>query len=402
MVQPLIIVIYLSFISLGLPDSMLGSAWPLMHQSLHVSVASAGIISIIITAGTIVSSLMSNWLTSRLAPGKVTAISVCLTAVALFGFSISPSLVVLCFFAIPYGLGAGAVDAALNNYVALHYSSRHMSWLHCMWGIGASVGPFIMGLATTGNLQWQGGYRIVSIIQAVIAVIIIVSLPLWAKGRVQKTVEQSLQSEQSPEIEQSSERVTLTSAIRLPGASAMLLVFLLYCGIEGTGELWAGSYFSMGRGVSATTVAMWATMFPIGITVGRAVSGFIAGKLKDSVLVIAGSAIILVGVVVIAIPFTPSWVGLVGVMIAGLGCAPIYPSAIHMTPERFGEKNSQAMIGLQMACAYVGSLAIPPLYGLVGSGKPLLFFPLFMGVMAVIMAVIFLRLTHRAPADLVR
>jgi fucose permease len=271
-----------------------------------------------------------------------------------------------------------------------------------------------MGLATTGNLSWEGGYRIVSIIQAVIAVIIIVSLPMWAKREVQVPQAQAARAEDAGVPDGSAaaevagveaeapkqERVTLASAIRLPGAFAMIIVFFLYCGIEGTGELWAGSYFSIGRGVAADVVAMWATMFPIGITVGRAINGFIAGRLKDSVLVIAGSAIILVGVAVIAIPSTPSWVGLGGVMVAGLGCAPIYPCAIHMTPERFGERNSQAMIGLQMACAYAGTLAIPPLYGLVGSSHPLLFFPIFIGVMAVLMLVIFAGLTRRLPARL--
>ena len=357
MFQLLLIIIYLSFISLGLPDSLLGAAWPTMYPQLAVLVSYAGIISLIIAAGTVVSSLQSDRLTRRFGTGRVTAFSVATTAVALFGFSVSSRFWQLCLWAIPYGLGAGSVDASLNNYVALHYKSKHMSWLHCMWGVGASAGPYIMGFVMTHGGSWNGGYRSIALVQIVLTAILFCSLPLW-KGRPQVTDDAGNQVEAKP--------LSLRQVLNIPGVKQVLVCFFCYCALEQTTGLWASSYLTLHKGVSPETAAGFASMFFLGITAGRALSGFLTMRLSDVQMVRLGQGLIGGGIVIMLLPLGAA-ASLAGFVIIGLGCAPVYPCIIHSTPAHFGADKSQAIIGIQMACAYVGTCLMPPLFGLIAN-----------------------------------
>ena len=357
MFQLLLIIIYLSFISLGLPDSLLGAAWPTMYPQLAVPVSYAGIISLIIAAGTVVSSLQSDRLTRRFGTGRVTAFSVATTAVALFGFSVSSRFWQLCLWAIPYGLGAGSVDASLNNYVALHYKSKHMSWLHCMWGVGASAGPYIMGFVMTHGGSWNGGYRSIALVQIVLTAILFCSLPLW-KGRPQVTDDAGNQVEAKP--------LSLRQVLNIPGVKQVLVCFFCYCALEQTTGLWASSYLTLHKGVSPETAAGFASMFFLGITAGRALSGFLTMRLSDVQMVRLGQGLIGGGIVIMLLPLGAA-ASLAGFVIIGLGCAPVYPCIIHSTPAHFGADKSQAIIGIQMACAYVGTCLMPPLFGLIAN-----------------------------------
>ena len=322
MVSLLLPIIYIAFISLGLPDSLLGSAWPTMYPELGVPVSCAGILSMIISLGTILSSLQSDRLTRTLGTGRVTAISVGMTAAALFGFSISTQFWMLCLWAIPYGLGAGSVDAALNNYVALHYRSRHMSWLHCMWGIGTMVSPMVMGAALTHGMHWTVGYRAIALFQVLLTVVLVVSLPLWKERRTENGTEET-----APQA------LSLRQVFALPGAREVMLCFFCYCALETTAGLWASSYLTLSRGVAAETAASFASLFYFGITAGRAACGFITMKFNDTQMIRMGQIILAVGVAALLIP-GPQALALAGLVLVGLGCAPIYPSIIHSTPDR--------------------------------------------------------------------
>ena len=385
MFQILLAIIYIAFISLGLPDAILGAAWPNMYTEFGVPLSYAGIISAIISAGTIVSSLQSDRLTLKLGTGKVTAISIAITAVALFGFSITGNFWVLCLWAIPYGLGAGSVDASLNNYVALHYESRHMSWLHCMWGIGAAAGPYIMGFALTRGMGWNSGYRIISIMQFVLTAILICSLPLW-KNRNNEPV---------TETGEKRKPLALRDVLRIPGAIEILISFFCYSAIEQTSGLWASSYLTLYKGMPAETAASFASMFYIGITIGRAASGFITMKLSDVQMIRLGQVLILSGIIILFIP-AGAYLSLAGLIIIGLGCAPIYPCIIHSTPAHFGQENSQAVIGVQMAFAYMGSLGMPPIFGLIANSISVALLPVFLIVILVLMVVMHEKLNKKA------
>ncbi len=374
MVHLLLAVIYLSFISLGLPDSLLGSAWPVMHAELGVPTSWAGIISVIISMGTVVSSLQSDRLTKRLGTGRVTAASVGLTAAALFGFSASGSFWGLCLWAIPYGLGAGSVDAALNNYVALHYASRHMSWLHCMWGLGAAIGPYIMGLALSGSAGWQMGYRYISLLQIVLTAVLAATLPLW---RVHQRAGGGAEQDARP--------LTLSQILRIPGAKEVMAAFFCYCALEQTAILWSSSYLHLHRGVPAETAAGYAGLFFLGITAGRALSGFLTMKLSDPQMIRLGQGLIALGALTLLLPLHES-AALAGLVLVGLGCAPIYPCIIHSTPGHFGADKSQAVIGVQMASAYVGTCLMPPLFGLVSEHLSPALFPLYLLAILAVMA----------------
>ena len=391
MVSLLLPVIYLAFISLGLPDSLLGSAWPVMYQELGTSVSSAGIISMIIAAGTIVSSLNSDRLNTRFGTGKITAVSVLTTAVALFGFSVSHSFLALCLWGIPYGLGAGSVDAALNNYVALHYKARHMSWLHCMWGVGASIGPYIMGYALSNKQGWSMGYRYISIFQIGLTAILIISLPLWKQFHKKEHVGQSASGSGN-----TLPVLTLKQIFQIPGAREILFAFFCYSAIEQTSSLWASSYLVLHLGYSSEKAAGFASLFFIGITVGRGISGFITFKLNDSQMIHLGEGIILLGVLAMLLPLGKT-VALAGLILIGLGCAPIYPSIIHSTPAHFGADKSQAIIGVQMAFAYIGTCLMPPLFGIIARSISITLFPAYLGLFLCIMFFMYetvIRKTH--------
>ncbi|WP_125707282.1 MFS transporter [Lacticaseibacillus porcinae] len=366
----LLAIIYIAFISLGLPDSLIGSGWPAMHTALQVPTSYAGIITMLISANTIISSLLSDRLTRKLGTGKVTAISVGTTALALFGFSFAPNFLWLCVFAIPYGLGAGAVDAALNNYVALHYKSRQMNWLHCFWGVGAAISPYVMSFALTHQLGWQSGYRIIGIVQVLLTIVLVFSLPLWLKRPKSET--------------EVAVKLSMGELFALPGVPQVLSAFLAYCALEATAGIWAASYLVQARGVSVPTAAKFAALFYMGITVGRFLSGFIADRLGDRRMVWLGSAILVIGIGLVLLPL-PVPVALSGLLIIGLGCAPIYPTIIHETPNNFGADKSQAVIGIQMAFAYVGSTFAPPLFGLLAGQLSIALYPVYLLIFTAIM-----------------
>lgn len=373
MTSILLVVIYISFISLGLPDSILGSAWPSMYGGLKVPVSYAGIISMIIAGGTIISSLLSDRLIRRLGTGVLTTVSVAMTAIALFGFSFSHSFWQLCLWAIPYGLGAGSVDAALNNFVALHYKSRHMSWLHCFWGIGATLGPYIMGLCLTRGLKWNSGYQTIGVIQIVLVICLVISLPLWnAKQESSGTETQKVKS------------LSLNETIKLPGAKAILIAFFCYCSLEATTGLWASSYMVLYKGINAETAAKWASLFYLGITAGRFVCGFVADKLGDKCMVRIGQAIIALGILLLLIP-AGNTLTLMGLILVGLGCAPIYPSMLHKTPDNFGADKSQSIMGIQMASAYLGTTFMPPVFGLIAEYISISLYPVYLIIFVVLM-----------------
>lgn len=382
----LIAIIYLAFISLGLPDSLLGSAWPVMRLELGASLSMGGIITMIISGGTILSSLASERITHKLGAGLTTAISVAMTAVALFGFSISDAFWQLCLWAIPYGLGAGAVDAALNNYVALHLAARHMSWLHCCWGLGASISPYIMQYCLTSDSRtWSDGYRIVSCIQIVLTLCIFLSLPLWKQKKNTTT------TDETPAVK---EPLGLKRALQIPGVPFMLCAFFGYCAMEATAMNWASSYLVEYHGLASEVAAGYGSLVYLGLTFGRFLNGFIADKVGDKRLIRLGSIILLCGIALIAIP-TGTWItAVIGLAITGFGCAPIYPCIIHSTPSNFGAENSQAIVGIQMASAYVGSTFCPPLFGFLAQHIAMGLYPIYLAIFGILMFVMSERLNR--------
>ena len=376
MISLLLAVIYAAFISLGLPDALLGSAWPIMHAQMEVPLSYAGIVTFTIATGTVVSSLMSDRLTLKLGAGRVTALSVGLTALALIGFSLSTEYWMLLVFAIPYGLGAGSVDAALNNYVALHYSSRHMSWLHCMWGVGASIGPSIMGWVLTANqTNWPMGYRIVGIIQIGLTLVILLSLPLW-KGR----------AAQAAADDKPVRPMSLKELVTLPGAKEVMVTFFCYCALESTAGLWASSFLTFHHGLDPETAAACASLYYIGITVGRGANGFIAERFSDTKLSRIGFLLMGLGAVILLVPLG-QYAAMAGLIILGVGSAPVYPCIIHATPIRFGREKSQAFIGVQMASAYTGSTLMPPIFGLIANHISVGLYPAYLALLLLMMAV---------------
>lgn len=385
MYQLLLAIIYLAFISLGLPDSLLGSAWPSMYGDLHVPVSYAGIISMIITGGTILSSLFSNKLIKKFGTGWVTAVSVAMTAAALMGFSFSGSFWQLCLWGIPYGLGAGSVDAGLNSFVALHYKSRHMSWLHCFWGVGATAGPYIMGLCLTNGLKWNSGYRVIGIIQLCLVAFLLLSLPLWKFKETFNGENAAVHNE-----------IGLKDTMKLPGAKPILMAFFCYCAVETTAGLWAGSFMVLSKGIEKETAAKWVALFYLGITIGRLLGGFITDRVGDKYMVRLGQGIILAGTLLLILPFGRT-LTLIGLIFVGLGCAPVYPCLLHETPQNFGVENSQAIMGMQMAFAYVGSTLMPPIFGFVAQSGNAGVYPFYLMIFVVLMFLMVERVNRIHP-----
>ena len=381
MASLLLALIYICFISLGLPDSLLGSAWPVMHEQIHVPVSYAGIISMAICVCTILSSLFSDRLLRKFGAGKVTAFSVALTALGLGGFSVSDSFWELILYSIPYGLGAGGVDAILNNYVALHYKAQHMSWLHCMWGVGASISPFIMSFALASVQKWSVGYFIVSAIQLLLFAAMLVSLPIWEKG-----------TKKDETTQEQPKSLTFREIFSIEGAVPCFFTFFCYCSLELTTSLWASSYLVQKWSFTPDAAAGFASMFYLGVTFGRFANGFLAMKLSDHFLIRMGIGLITVGIVLLFVPLHYVF-ALVGFVVIGLGCAPIYPCIIHMTPTVFGKDKSQAMIGIQMAFAYIGFLLMPPLFGVIAEHISISLLPVYQLVLLV-----FMFITHELVA----
>ena len=377
----LLFIIYLSFISLGLPDAVLGAAWPIIHEEFGVPISFSGSIYMLISCCTILSSLKSESLRLRFGTGKITAFSVLLTAVAIFGFSISPSLSVMLFFAIPYGLGAGSVDAALNHYVAVHYSGRSMNWLHCMWGIGAALGPYILGFVLQRGESWRSGYLVLSIIQATLTIVLFLSLGLWGK------------EEKKEKTEEKKTPMSFRQILSITGAKECLVSFFLYCAIEQTLGLWSGSFMVYSLKIEAKLAASFVALFYFGITFGRFLAGILAAQWQDEALILGGCGILFLGLVLLFCSMVPSQeVKLFGMelrqilvicalLLSGLGCAPIYPAIIHSTPRNFGAENTSALIGKQMAAAYIGSMSFPPFFGVLAKIFGTGLFPFFSTVL---------------------
>ena len=386
MINLLLAIIYLAFISLGLPDALLGSAWPTMSYDIGAQISWAGGISMVISAGTIASALLSDRMTKRFGAGKVTFVSVALTALALLGFSFAPNYIVLILLAIPYGLGAGGVDAALNNYVALHYESRHMSWLHCMWGIGASAGPYVMGFALSHGFGWSAGYQYIAIVQVILTVILFISLPLW-NNRKAHELSKSIQISK-----EYSKTLSFAEVLRIPGAKNILIMFFCYCAIEQTAGLWASSYMVLYGSVSHVVAAGWASLFYVGITAGRFISGFLTMRFNDETMIRLGQLVMILGILVLLLPL-PNHIALVaGFVIIGLGCAPIYPCVIHSTPHYFGADKSQAIVGMQMASAYIGSMLMPAIFGFIGQNVSMSLLPAYLIILLSIMSFMHIQL----------
>ncbi|MBO4414252.1 MAG: MFS transporter, partial [Clostridia bacterium] len=341
----LTIVIYVAFVSLGLPDSLLGSAWPVMHLELGAAVSVAGAVSMITSVCTIVSSLFSVRAVKKLGSSLLIALSVVMTSAAMVCFSLATAAWQLFLFAIPYGLGAGAIDSCLNNYVALHLSSRHMSWLHCCWGIGATLSPYIMGFCLGSEAGWRGGYRLVAVLQGVIAVAMFASVPLWIKS-------EKLAARGEPDGGQIV--LSIPKIFRIKGVTVFFLGFLCYCALETLPMVWAGTYFSMTHGIDSESAAFFASMFYIGLTASRMLSGFVSEKIGDRRLIRSGILTAISGTVLIALPVGSHVPAVIGFIVAGFGCGPVYPSIIHSTPSNFGREYSGSIIGVQMGFAYIG------------------------------------------------
>ncbi|NGZ74724.1 MFS transporter [Saccharibacillus alkalitolerans] len=389
-----LIVIYLAFISLGLPDSLLGSAWPVMRPDLGAPLEAAGMLAMIVAGGTIVSSLASGRLIAKLGTGMITMVSCLMTAAALLGFSFAPSVLWLALLAIPLGLGAGAVDAALNHYVATHYEAHHMSWLHCFWGVGATGGPLLMSYFIKEHDSWRAGYTAVAVVQFSLVIILLATLPMWKKVAALRTASRSLQSAADPAgpaaetlaapAGESAEEKPAKQPLRIPGVKMSMLAFLFYCGVETTVGLWGASYLVGARGVVAETAAWWISLYYGGITIGRLITGFITLKVSNRVLILAGQFISAAGALLLMLPL-PDVTVLVGFVLIGLGFAPVYPGLIHETPLRFGRANSAKLIGYQMAVAYTGTTFLPPLFGVLASWAGIGLFPIVTLLLVVFM-----------------
>ena len=348
----LLIVIFIDFIGLGIPDSLFGAAWPAINYDFGLPISAANAVTVTMTVCSIISSLMSAKLTERFSTSKIAAVSTALTAVGLFGFSISKNIYMMFFFTLFLGFGAGAIDAALNNYVAVHYKASHMNFLHCFYGIGVTLSPYLMSLALK-NRSWQSGYRWAFIIQLVISVIAFVSLPLWQKNDVL--------SGTSAESKQSNKN-SFTELIKLPGIKSTWLVFFGSCALEYVSGTWSSSFLVNSRGLTADKAALFVTVYYGGIALGRFLSGLLSSKLKPQQIIAIGAILIIPAIALVSQPFMPA-LSAVGLFLIGLGNGPLYPNMVHLTPIRFGKRISQAVMGAQMAAAYIGILSMPALTG---------------------------------------
>lgn len=368
-----LLLIYITFISLGLPDSILGAAWPVMRIDLGASLGMAGLINIIVTAGTVISSLFSEIVLRRFGTAKVTVFSVFMTAAALLGAAFSQSVLWMMVIAVPLGLGAGAIDTALNNYVALHYKPRHMNWLHSCWGIGAFAGPLIMAAALQQNGSWRTGYLIVGGLQSLVFLLLFFSLPLWRKQQDQPAPNRQVEDLQADPL-------PTAQAIRLPGLATALLTFFFYSSIEVGIGLWGSSFLTEIHQFTPVAAASTVSLFFVGITAGRILAGFLTMKFKGATLILAGALLVLGGTLFLQFSFLAPF----ALLLTGLGAAPIFPGMIQETPRRFGAVNSQKIVGWQMACSYTGSTLVPPVLGLVAGRTGIGFFPWAMTAFALL------------------
>lgn len=365
----ILIILYMAYISVGISDSLLGSTWPSMYEELNASVSYAGIVSMIIAIGTIVSNLCSFRLIKALGFKRVLEISFVLSALSLVGFSRSSSFMELCICAVPYGLGIGAISNALIKYVSLYYKSQHMSWLHCSWGIGSTAGPFLMGRYLLKDNGWHRGYMAVCMIHITLIVLLFASNQLWSHRGTDENLEKSQRS------------VSIKEALKITGGKEVLLAFFSYSSVEALTGLWASSYLVLARELNAQKAASITSLFYLGITAGRFFSGFIVNRIGNRNMVRIGQCTALIGVILLALPFKSSLI-LFGLLLTGIGYAPVYPGMLYATPECFGRDLSQAFMGIQLASAYIGSTFFPPVFGLIAEyGNIKVLYPLILIVL---------------------
>lgn len=370
----LLIVIFIDFIGLGIPDSLFGAAWPAINSDFGLPISAANAVTVTMTVCSIISSLMSSKLTEKFSTSKIAAVSTALTAVGLFGFSISKNIYMMFFFTLFLGFGAGAIDAVLNNYVAVHYRASHMNFLHCFYGIGVTLSPYLMSLALK-NRSWQSGYHLAFIIQLVISIIAFASLPLWQKnGRL------------SESSDGKSEKSSFAELIKLPGIKSTWLVFFGSCALEYVGGTWSSSFLVNSRGITVDRAALFVTVYYGGIAFGRFLSGIFSSKLKPQQIILIGTILIIPAIVLVSQPFIPNLIA-VGMFLIGLGNGPLYPNMVHLTPIRFGAQRSQAVMGSQMAAAYIGILSMPTLTGFLAQKFSTDIFPYCLAVLYGIMLI---------------
>lgn len=391
MVTLLLLVIYVAFISLGLPDALLGVAWPLMQVEYAVPVSLAGLVSMTISVNTIISSVLSGRVLKRFGTGRVTFVSVLMTATALLGFSFAPNFIWLVLLAIPLGLGAGSVDAGLNNYVAKNYAASHMNWLHSFWGVGAMSGPIIISQFISNSDSWRNGYLSVAVLQFVLVIVLFFTLPLWKKvaHHTPPNVEMPQSTDEKPEQTDASNGSlinSILSPLRIKGVTPVLVVFFLYCGIEWTMGLWGSSFLVRVKGIDVATAAIWVSFYFGSITLGRFLNGFVAMRVSGKTIIRTGEIFIFIGVIALLLPL-PNIFSMLGFILVGLGCAPIFPTMLHETPARFGDEDSQNIMGFQMAVAYIGTSILPPLFGVIASVTSFMIFPIVLLGYIVIMLI---------------
>ena len=385
----LLIVIYIAFIGLGIPDSLFGTAWPAVYPEFGVSVSSANFVTVSTTACTVVCSLVSARIINRFGTYKVCAVSTAMTALALFGYMLSPNLLCMCLLAIPLGFGGGCIDTALNDYVALHYNASQMSFLHCFFGIGISISPYLMSLALAYLGNWRYGYRYAAIMQVCIAAIMIFSMPLWKKVKHQ---DQAQEEEITP--------VTLSFAevSRIPGVRTVWLIFFASCGLECTCGTWGSTFLVNARGMSVDAAARTVMFYYVGMAAGRFLSGVLAKRFHAWQIIKMGLVALVPAMLLLLLPL-PSVFAALGLFLIGLGNGPLFPNLIHLTPENFGKIYSQSIIGTQMASAYVGILLMPLLFGLLAQHISINLYPWYLTALFVLMAAAVLWMLHYKKQD---
>lgn len=382
----LLIIIYSAFIGLGLPDSLFGTAWPAIYNELSLPLSLGSAVTIIITCGTIVSSLFSSRVIAKYGTGKVTAVSTAMTATALLGFSLSGSFLPLCFLAIPLGLGAGAIDTGLNNYVALHYSSSQMSLLHSFYGIGITISPYLMSRLLNTSTGWRGGYRGAFFIQLGIALVLFLTLPLW-----KKVAGEEVQEEASAKV------LSLRELAKIPGVVNMWILFLTSCAIESTTNGWGSTFLVEFKGLAVDQAAQAMIFYFVGFTAGRILSGLLATKLSCWKIIRIGMVVLGCALVLLLLPL-PDFVTTIALFLIGMGNSPMFPNFMYLTPENFGADISQSVIGSQMAASNTGFLVAPLLCSLLGQALGMGVFPIYLSALFVCMMLGILRIQKTMKA----
>ena len=374
----LLTVIYIAFIGLGIPDSLFGAAWPAVYPDFALPVSFASIVTVISTVCTIISGLNSAKVLSRFGTPAVTVFSTGLTALGLLGYSLSSSFIWLCLLSIPLGLGAGAIDTGLNNYVALHYNAMHMSFLHCFYGIGVSISPFLLSILLGSTNNWRSGYRAAFFIQAGITALLFISLPLWKKVHHK--------SSGSSDEKVTVEILRLKDMLRMPSVIACSMMFMTSCAIESICGNWGSTYLVTSKGLQPDSAASVITLYYVGMALGRFISGVAAKKLTSWQIIFIGQALTLAAFIILLLPVGVN-ISAIGLFLVGIGNAPLFPNLNHLTPQNFGRERSQCVMGVQMSFGYAGFLVISPLFGILAQRLGTQILPLYLIVIYMVMAI---------------